>query len=124
VNTVSVARDPDMNVHVKPPATVTVTDQAKVRGLAALVNGLPPFPPGAYSCPADGGARLVLTFGAGRGRAPGAVATVSLEGCEGVGLVIGGAQRPGLGHVDGGRQVAGQALKVAGLSWNLGRYLM
>jgi hypothetical protein len=116
---VTLALHPDVNVHVKLPSPVTVTDPAKVRRLAALINGLPAFPAGAYSCPFDGGAALVLTFSAGRGGAELAVATVSLEGCEGVGLVAGGKPQPGLGAVDGGRQVAARALKAAGLNWDL-----
>ena len=116
---VTLALHPDMNVHVKPPSPVTVTDPAEVSKLAALINGLPAFPAGAYSCPPDGGAALVLTFSGGKGGRSLAVATVSLEGCEGVGLVTGGKQQPGLGAPDGGRQVAAQAMKVAGLSWDL-----
>jgi hypothetical protein len=115
---VTLALHPDVNVHVKPPNPVTVTGPAKVGKLAALINGLPAFPAGAYSCPFDGGAALVLTFSAGQGGPELAVATVSLEGCEGVGLVTGGKHQPGLGAVDGGRQVAARALKVAGLNWD------
>jgi hypothetical protein len=131
ISAVTLTLRPDMNVHNIPPKPVTVTDAAKVRELIALINGLPTFPAGSYSCPEDGGARLVLTFSAHVGATVGATAsapatataTVSLEGCEGVDLVIGGAQQPGLGSPDGGRQVAGQALKIAGLSWNLAHYL-
>jgi hypothetical protein len=65
----------------------------------------------------------VLTFRVGPAGPATAVAAVALEGCEGVGLVIGGRQQPGLGAVDGGRQVTAQALKLAGLNWNLPRYL-
>jgi hypothetical protein len=119
----TITLDPDANVHVAPPKPVTVTDPAKVRKLIALVNGLPPFPAGTYNCPSDGGARLVLTFRAGQGDPAVAVAAVALEGCQGVGLTVGGRQQPDLGAVDGGRQVAAQALKLAGLNWSLPRYL-
>ena len=54
----------------KPPKPVTITDPAKVRALTALINGLALFPPGAFSCPADFGDDLVLTFRAGP-RSPG-----------------------------------------------------
>lgn len=114
---------PDMNVHRKPPQPVTVTSQAEIRQLAALINGLPAFPAGMYSCPTDGGASLVLTFRAGKAGPVLAVATIDLEGCEGVGLVIGGRQQPGLGTPDGGRPVAARAVKIAGLTWNLASYL-
>jgi hypothetical protein len=108
-----------MNVHAKPPKPVTVTEPAEVRELVALVNGLPPFPAGTYNCPFDGGAQLVLTFRTGPGSPAIAVATVALEGCEGVDLTIRGRDQPGLGSPDGGRPEAIQALKVAGLNWSL-----
>ena len=78
----------------KPPKPVTITDQATVRKLTALVNGLALFPPGAFNCPADFGGNLVLTFRAGP-RAPAlAVATADLSGCDGVDLTIGGKPQP------------------------------
>lgn len=120
---VTLTLHPDVNVHRKPPQPVAVTSQAEIRQLAALVNGLPAFPAGMYSCPMDGGASLVLTFRAGQAGPVLAVATIDLEGCEGVGLVIGGRQQPGLGTPDGGRQVAARAVKLAGLTWNLASYL-
>ena len=120
---VTVTLDPDVNVHVKPPKPVTITDPAKVRKLVALINGLPLFPSGSYSCPANGGGQLVLTFRTDRGDTAVAVATVALEGCEGVALVIDGVDQPGLGTLGGGRQVAAQALKLAGLDWNPRPYL-
>ena len=49
----------------------TVTDPAKVARIAAVVNGLTRFPDGAYSCPADVGGLMRLTFSA-RPRRPGA----------------------------------------------------
>jgi hypothetical protein len=116
---VTVALDPDANSHVRLPKPVTVTGPAKVRGLVALVNGLPRFPAGTYNCPFDGGARLVLTFRPGPGSPASAVATVALEGCEGVDLTIRGRDQPGLGSPDGGRPEATQALKIAGLNWSL-----
>jgi hypothetical protein len=116
---VTVALYPDVNSHVKLPKPVTVTGPARVRGLVALVNGLPRFPAGRYSCPFDGGARLVLTFRAGPGSPASAVATVALEGCEGVALTLRGRDEPGLGSPDGGRPEATQALKIAGLNWSL-----
>jgi hypothetical protein len=123
VTAATITLDPDTNVRVAPPKPVAVTDPAKVAALIALINGLPPFPAGTYNCPFDGGAQLVLTFRAGPGDPAAAVAAVTLEGCQGVGLTVGGKQRPDLGAVDGGRQVAAQALKLAGLNWSLSRYL-
>lgn len=116
---VTLALVPDANVRARPPQPAEVTQPAKVRQLAALINGLPPFPSGRYSCPLDAGARLALTFSGGRPGPALAVATVKLEGCAGVDLVTGGRREPGLGPVNGGRRTAARALQIAGLTWNL-----
>jgi lipoprotein-anchoring transpeptidase ErfK/SrfK len=118
--TVTLVLKPDANTHASPPKPDKVTDPAKIRQLTALINRLPAFPAGVYSCPFDGGAQLVLTFGVGQGRPALAVATVKLEGCEGTDLTISGVSWPALGPLDGGRQTAAQALKIAGLNhWSL-----
>jgi hypothetical protein len=113
----AVALSLSAGTNTRPPATVT--DQGTVSKLEALIDGLPRFPAGAYSCPMDDGDRLVLTFRAGRSGPARAVATVSLAGCEGVNLTVGGQQQPGLGPVDGGRATAAKALTIAGLHWSL-----
>jgi hypothetical protein len=112
---------PNINVHTPLPGPVTITDPAKVRALAALIDGLPLFPPGAYNCPAAFGDALVLTFRARPvGTAPAlAVATAELSGCEGIDFTVGATQEPALGGPDDGRPVAAQALKIAGLPWKL-----
>jgi hypothetical protein len=117
VTAVALSLSAGTNAHAKPPATVT--DQGTVRKLTALVDGLPRFPDGSYSCPMDNGASLVLTFRAGRSGPVLAVATVKLAGCEGVNLTVGGEQQPGLGPVGGGRSTAAKALKIAGLHWSV-----
>jgi hypothetical protein len=101
----------------KPPRPVTITDRARVSALKALINGLPPFPPGMYSCPADFGDGLVLTFRAGPGTPALAVATVDLAGCDGMYLTIGGKAQPALAGpgTDSGPAI----LKTAGLSWKI-----
>jgi hypothetical protein len=124
MKSVTLTLHPDVNVHVAAPKPVTITNQAKVTALAALINDLPLFPPGTYSCPMDAGGELVLAFNSGPGAGASAVATVDLEGCEGVSLVTDGRQQPGRGRPDGGRQVAAQALTSVGLSWNLATYLL
>jgi hypothetical protein len=113
VTAVSLAMTPGASLNAKLPATVT--DQATVSKLTALIDGLPRFPEGAYNCPMDNGASLVLTFRAGRSGPVLAVATVKLAGCEGVNLAVRGQQEPGLGPMAGGRSTAGQVLKIAGL---------
>jgi hypothetical protein len=79
-------------------AQVTVTDPAQVRRIVALVDGLPLAPPGGdFSCPADSGATLVLTFRTQPGGPALAVAEPGLEGCEVVSFTIGGEPQLFLG---------------------------
>jgi hypothetical protein len=119
---VTIAVKPDMNLHVTPPAPVTVTDPAQVRRIVALVDGLPLSPPGGdFNCPADGGATLVLTFRAQPGGPTLAVAEPGLEGCEVVSFTIGGQLQPSLGLADGGRSFADSVARIAGLPWNLSK---
>jgi len=116
---VTLSELPNMNSHTKPPAPVTITDPAKVRALEALIDGLPLFPPGTYSCPAAFGDAVVLTFRAKAGGPALAVATIDTSGCEGIDFTIGVKQQPGLGGPGAGDSVAGQAIKIAGLNWKL-----
>lgn len=110
---------PNINVHTTLPAPVTMTAPSRVRALAALVDGLPEFPPGSYSCPAGFGDALVLTFRARPGGPALAVATVQLSGCEEVDFTVGGKGQPALGGPDDGRPFAAHVLKAAGLHWQL-----
>lgn len=112
---VTIAMDIGMNQGSrKPPAPVTITDPAKVSKLAALINGLPRTTGEIYSCPADFGDSLTLTFRAGPQGPSLAVATVDLSGCEGVALTVGGQPQPAL---QGG--IGPQVLKTAGLAWTI-----
>lgn len=110
---------PNIDVHTKVPGPVTITSPDQVRALAAFINGLPEFPAEVFSCPADFGDALVLTFRARAGGPALAVATIGLSGCEGVDLTVGGKEQPGLGGEGQGQQEAGQVLKIAGLHWKL-----
>jgi hypothetical protein len=101
----------------KPPKPVTITDRAKVSALKALINGLTPFPPGMFSCPADFGDALLLTFRAGPRTPALAVATVDLAGCDGVYLTIGGKSQPALAGP--GTDSGAAILKTAGLPWEI-----
>jgi hypothetical protein len=115
---VTISIDPGLNQGGrKPQQPVTITDPAKVRALTALINRLTLFPPGAFSCPADFGGNLVLTFRAGPRTPALAVATVDLSGCDGVDLTIGGKPQPTLAGpgTDSGPQI----LRLAGLSWKI-----
>jgi hypothetical protein len=100
-----------------PPKPVTITNRAQVDALKALINGLALFPPGTYSCPADFGDDLVLTFRAGPGTPALAVATADLSGCDSVSLTINGKPQPALAGpgTDNGPRI----LKTAGLPWKI-----
>jgi hypothetical protein len=102
----------------RPAATgnrpVTITDPAKVAAIAAVVDGLPLFPPGTYSCPADFGTGIQLTFRASVHGPVLAVVTDDNSGCGTVSVTISGWSMPALWH---GEQLAQQALAIAGVHW-------
>jgi hypothetical protein len=98
---------------------VTVTDPAKVARIAAVVDGLQLFPPGEFSCPADFGRAMRLTFRAKPvGTAsPGpalAVVTGQTGGCGAVQVDIGGKPMPELWQSD---QMQQQVIAIAGIRW-------
>lgn len=103
-----------MVASVKPPAPVTITSAATVQRLAALVNGLPPYPAGLRSCPAAFGRSVQLEFAGARGGPALAVVTVPSSGCESVHVTVDGKLQPGL---DGSKGAAGKALSIAGVNW-------
>ena len=117
VRAVTVSEYLGWNVDSQPPRPVTITYPAKVRALAALIDGLP-MPPQfgviAESCPDGNGSDLTLAFSARPGGPALAVATVALSGCAGVDFTIGGKQQPALGATSA---LGTQILKVAGLPW-------
>lgn len=102
----------------KPPAPVTITDPAMAGKVAALIDNLPPSPPGLYSCPAADGKALDLAFRASPGGPVLASAVLQLNGCEWVELTV-GTQEYGLGNPAGARPLAAQVLKAAGVAWTL-----
>jgi hypothetical protein len=102
----------------KPPAPVTVTDSVKVSGVAWLVDHLPPWPPGTYSCPPSNGMALNLTFRAHPGGPALATAALELSGCGGTDLTV-SAKDYNLGEPGSARRFATKVLKVAGVPWKL-----
>jgi hypothetical protein len=118
----------------KPPRPATVTSPAAVRGIAAMVNSLPVFPPGPRECGPFSGPYLVLTFLAAPQGKVLATALVNTGGCEGVFFAVGPQpitndtrtwNVPGvtaLGVPFRGQALARTALKAAGLTWNLAAY--
>jgi hypothetical protein len=112
---VTISEDPGGNQpSAKPPRPVTITDRAQVRQLVALIDGLPLTQPGEFSCPAGFGDSLTLTFRAGRGTPPLAVATAELSGCRQVDFTIGGQPQPTLAAESGPL-----ILTIAGLPWKV-----
>ena len=116
---VTVSENLGLNAHGKrPPAPATISGKAKVAKIVALVNAQPLFPPGTYNCPMDDGQSLTLKFRAKAGGPVIAVASLETSGCEGIGITVGGKQKPTRGP-EVGRTVAAKALKIAGLHWKL-----
>jgi len=120
---VTIAVTPGSNVHIRPPAPVTVTEPAKVRRIMALVDGLPLAPPGVWSCPAGSNATFVLTFRAKPGGPALAVAEPALGGCGWLSFTIAGQPQPSLAPGDGGVAFAASVLRIAGLPWNLSKLI-
>ena len=96
----------------------TVTDPAQVARIAAVVNGLARSPAGAFSCPADSGAQMRLTFSVGPGGPVVARLTAEYGGCGIVSVRIGGRDMPGLSEAPrSGPPLQQQVLAIAGVSW-------
>jgi hypothetical protein len=93
--------------------SLTVTDAAKVRRIVSLVNALPPAQPGTYSCPADLGPSVTLSFRAAPGATPLAGAVADGTGCGGVTFTLGGKSEPGL---SGGYDLVSQLEKLLAFS--------
>ncbi|MBO0803201.1 MAG: hypothetical protein J2P25_09025, partial [Nocardiopsaceae bacterium] len=99
----------------KVPAPKTITNAATVRRIAALVDGLHPSLPGAYSCPADFGDEVQMLFRASAGGRPLATVSAAVDGCQGVSFTAGGKSEPTLA---GGGTLAKKVLAAAGLHWS------
>jgi hypothetical protein len=93
---------------------VTITDPAQVARIAAVVDGLPVYPPGTFFCPADLGWGIKLTFRAGLNGPVVALVTGDESGCQAVSVVINGRRL--LTLADGG-SLESQVLKIAGARW-------
>jgi hypothetical protein len=75
---------------------ITITSRAMVAKLVSLLNRLPAWQPGVYSCPADFGWRIRLAFYADRRSSPIAVAAIDPNGCGVVRLALAGKALPAL----------------------------
>jgi hypothetical protein len=96
----------------------TVTDQATVARIAALVDGLAVFPPGTFSCPAEAGAAMRLTFRASPGGPAVAQVAAQYGGCGIVSVRVRGRNMPALSdYSDSGPNFQQRVLAAAGVSW-------
>ena len=96
----------------------TVTDPATVARIAAIVNGLTRFPDGTFSCPAESGGQMRLTFSTRPGGPVVARLTAQYGGCGIVSVRIGGRDMPGLSEYPrSGPPLQQQVLAIAGASW-------
>ena len=96
----------------------TVTDLAKVARIAAIIDGLARFPAGAFSCPADFGGQMRLTFFARPGGPALARVAAQYGGCGSVSVRIGGRDMPALTvYPDSGPPLQRQVLAIAGVNW-------
>jgi hypothetical protein len=94
-----------------PTGAWTVTDRARIRAVAALVNDLPAAQPGALACPADLGPLVTISFDGAAG--PLATAIADGSGCGFVYLRIRGRPQPTLA---GGPRLIGRLSSVLGIS--------
>ena len=96
----------------------TVTDPAKVARIVALVNSLTRFPDGTFSCPADFGGQMRLTFITRPGRPAAARLIAEYAGCGIVSVRIGGRDMPALSeYPQSGPRLPQRVLAIAGVSW-------
>ena len=114
--TITVVSESRPVTHV--PGPVTITDPAKVAGLAALVNALPisPFNGNvAISCPATIDVSLRLTFRA----SPGAPGLASVR--TGMACGVAAFNAPGVGNLNLTEKapLSAQVVKIASLDWKL-----
>jgi hypothetical protein len=94
------------------PVSATVTDLARVRQVAGLIDGLSLASPGTeWSCPAFTGALVNLVFrGSPSGRTV-AAARFNMSGCGGLGLTVAGVEQTLITS----STTSGRILQIAGI---------
>jgi hypothetical protein len=109
-------RDPNTSRHHLDHA-FTITDPAKVARIAAIINGLAPFPRGVLSCAEDNGASMKLTFRTRLGGPAVATLLATYTGCSGIAT----PDSPNMPFLDdrtsSGQQVQQLVLAIAGVRW-------
>jgi hypothetical protein len=109
-------RDPNTSRHHLDHA-FTITAAAKVARIAAIINGLAPFPRGELSCAEDNGAAMRLTFRTSPGGPAVATVLATYTGCSGI-ATPDAPNMPLLeGDTSSGRQVQQLVLAIAGVRW-------
>jgi hypothetical protein len=95
-----------------------VTDPSAVARIVAVINGLTRFPDGTFSCPAESGGQMRLTFSARPGGPVLARLTTQYGGCGIVSVRIGGRDMPALSeYPQSGPRLPQEVLAIAGVSW-------
>jgi hypothetical protein len=113
---VTISQLPSLLPHGRRPLpSVTITDAAVTKRIAALVDQLPVSTLGVMSCPAMVGGGIELTFRAKAG-APVLAVVNSQGGCDTVLFTIAGRQQPAL---MGSASLILDVLKTAGLHWHV-----
>ena len=113
---VTISQLPSLLPHGRRPLpSVTITDAAVTKRIAALVDQLPVSTLGIMSCPAMVGGGIELTFRA-RAGAPVLAVVNSQGGCDTVLFTIAGRQQPAL---MGSGSLILDVLKTAGLHWHV-----
>jgi hypothetical protein len=111
--------------HESPDRTFTVTDQATVAEIAAVIDGLSQLPSGTSSCPAYSvtGSWIMLTamqltFKTAPGGPVVASVTATYVGCAFVGVTVGARTVAPLDNETSfGQPVQQQILAIAGIGW-------
>jgi hypothetical protein len=108
--------DPNTSRHHLDHA-FTITDPAKVARIAAIINGLDPFPRGELSCTRDNGAAMRLTFRAYPGGPAVATMLAMYTGCRGIAKPD-APNMPFLSdYTRSGQQVQQLVLAIGGVRW-------
>ncbi len=109
-------RDPNTSRHQLDHA-FTITDPAKVAKIAAIINGLAPFPVGELSCAEDNGAAMKLTFRTSLSGPAAATVLATYTGCSGISR----PDAPNMPFLEddtsSGQQVQQLVLAIAGVRW-------
>jgi hypothetical protein len=101
-----------------PPAPATITNATQVRDIVSVINSLSPIPAGAvYSCPADFGGDVTLTFRARVGGPVLAAVSLPLSGCAFVEPMVNGKPEASLVPGDSATDVLWRIGRITGLDW-------